>query len=353
MAKGITLKDKNGGTLYPKTVADLVLDSETGEPIGKVITSMGKIKADDKKKWLRVEGEEGKRYFVELTELSTPDAPTLTKDEYDVVTGNCEIQVNPHPTGATMEYKIDKINEIDYSDTWKQITKNTITYATGYTNDNDNKPIKLTILLRAEKNGEESDKVPATIDIKPKVASGSVTVTRTPNDNAYATKAKITCAKSDSKDATSEYSTDSGVSWKPFTNDVVIDDITEGKDAGVYGVRAKKSGYTDATEVYNSAFTLNAKKAYYGGSTNATLTSLRDIQSLGNSKEASTYSDSITFTTTEESYIWLCCTGKLGTVYSDSKKQYTVPFNSPIVIEGYNCYRRTEKDIAAEHTLYF
>lgn len=350
MAKGITLKDKNGGTLYPKTVADLVLDSETGEPIGKVITSMGKITTDDKNGWLRVEGE-GKSYFVELTELVTPNAPTIGITIYDVVKDSFDILVKNNTTGATMEYKIGE------NDTWKQIPNNNkITYDTGYTNEKKNDPIYLKIHLRATKNGVESGENIVDITVTPKVASGSVTVVRT---SEWSTEATIKLSASQTRDAKSEYSTD-GVSWTEFSGTETIE-VSTSEDTpktitqGTYTVRASKEGgvYKKADDAQNGSFTIGARKAYYGGTTKEQLSSLSDIQSLGNSKEASTYSGSITFTTTEVSYIWLCCTGILGEVYSDPKKQNAVPFEKPIVISGYNCYRRTEKDIAAEHTFHF
>lgn len=352
MAKGITLKDKNGGTLYPKTVADLVLDSETGEPIGKVISSMGKIKADDEKKWLRVEGEEGKRYFVALTELDTPDPPTLAETKYYVVTGDCNIKVTPPPTGVTIEYSTDD------GATWNQITSkdNTFTFATGYTNDGGNGKIELTVLLRAEKNGEVSKEVSAKIEINPQVASGSVSVKRNNKDNKYSTSADITLTPSQTVGAESKYSSDKGNTWKDLKNPEVITVYTS-QEAGQYQVKATKAGgvYVDATTVKSGIITLNALKAYYGaGGDTITAGGVKD---LGNSIEADTYSGSIEFTTAETSYIWLCCASALGKVYSDEGRKFEVPFNpaQQITVDGQtcNCYRSTGQIVADKHKFYF
>lgn len=329
MAKGITLKDKNGGTLYPKTVADLVLDSETGEPIGKVITSMGKIKADDEKKWLRVEGEEGKRYFVALTELVTPDPPTISKTEYDVVEGSFKIEVTNKTTGATMEYSIDG------GETWNQITSNdnTFTYNTGYTNEKKNDPIYLKIHLRATKNGVESGENIVDITVNPKVAIEEILVAR---KNDYSTSATITIKKSPTIGAKTQYQVNGGA-WS------VLDDTktftrTETTSQGYYKVKATKSGYVDSDESSNSQFTLGKKKFYYGRGP-AELKSEADIKSLkgGGVVEKDTMAGTYEITSTEPGlYTWFCGTGELSSVTSSG---FTVPMEGKQTIDGYNCYR--------------
>jgi hypothetical protein len=354
MAKGITLKDKNGGTLYPKTVADLVLDSETGEPIGEVYTK--NIKADKNGRLLVTEGD--KRYFVGLTELFIPDFPTLAETKYNVVTGDCSIKVTPHPTGATMEYKIVKINDIDYSDTWKQITSDTFKFATGYTNNNDNKQIELTIKLRAEKNGEVSDEVSATIYITPQVASGSVSVARNNKNSDWSTEATITLSPSPTTGAKSEYYSKDKDSWTVFSGTTTIyvstsENVPDTIAPGTYKVRATKEGsvYEKAEEAQNGGFTIGARKAYYGFSSNGSLNNLSDITSLettGGVLEAHKLNTKTTYYiypsksgSTKDGYIWLCCKDSLipGKIFSDAEAIIPFGFIEAEGISGYKCYR--------------
>ena len=48
----------------------------------------------------------------------------------------------------------------------------------------------------------------------------------------------------------------------------------------MYQIKATKPGYADATIAKNGAFTLNAKKAFYGFSTSASLSGVEEIQAL-------------------------------------------------------------------------
>lgn len=332
MAKGITLKDKNGGTLYPKTVADLVLDSETGEPIGKVITSMGKIKADEEKKWLRVEGEEGKRYFVALTKLEAPNAPTIATTTYNVVKGSFDIEVTNNTTGATMKYKIGE------SGSWTTIVNRKITYDTGYDNDKDNVPIEnLKIYLKAINNGEESDVNEVSITIKPKVASGTISVRRNGNDNAYSTQATITITKSTTKDAVTRYQ-ENGGTWTELGGESKTFTRTATTDSGYYNVKATRSGYTDSDVSSNGAFTLGKKKFYYGRGPEI-LSGEGAIMALtgGGVIEKDTMAGNYEITSTEKGlYTWFCGTGTLTSVTSGG---FAVPMESVKSIDGYNCYR--------------
>lgn len=334
MAKGITLKDKNGSTLYPKTVADLVLDSETGEPIGKVITSLGKITTDEEKKWLRVEGEEGKRYFVALTELSVPNYPTINTTIYNVVEGSFNITVTNNTTGATMEYMIDD------SGSWKTIVNNAITYNTGYTNENDNQKKKLKIHLRAKKNGVESGVNIVDITVYPKVASGKISVKRSGNNNDYSTEAEITITKSPTTGAETKYQVGEGA-WTTLEGDTKIIKSTETTDQGYYKVKAEKGGdYKESDVVSNSQFTLGKKKFYYGRGPEE-LTSEEDIKSLtgGGNKEQSTMAGKYEITSTEPGlFTWFCGEGTLSSVTSSG---FSVPMEGKQTIEGYNCYRST------------
>jgi hypothetical protein len=308
---------------------------------------MGKITTDDKNGWLRVEGE-GKSYFVELTELVTPNAPTIGITIYDVVKDSFDILVKNNTTGATMEYKIGE------NDTWKQIPNNNkITYDTGYTNEKKNDPIYLKIHLRATKNGVESGVNIVDITVNPKVASGSVTVVRTSD---WSTIATITLSPSPTKDAQSKYSVDKGSSWEYLLDSKTIT-VSTGENepmeikAETYQVQATKGGYEDATTVKSSVINIGARKTYYGFSSNGSLNNLSDITSLettGGVLEAHKLNTKTTYYiypsksgSTKDGYIWLCCKDSLipGKIFSDAEAIIPFGFIEAEGISGYKCYR--------------
>ena len=90
-----------------------------------------------------------KEYFVGITELIAPDAPTIAVTTYDVVTGNANVAVTNNTTGATMWWR----SSVDGGMTWTQwvTTTGSVSLASGFSNsaDNANKLYKLEV--KAEK----------------------------------------------------------------------------------------------------------------------------------------------------------------------------------------------------------
>ena len=341
---------------------------EGGDPsssldfIIQYIQSQKFLSLDEPNERILVHGEETddgngstiqKEYFVGITELIAPDAPTIAVTTYDVVTGNANVSVTNNTTGATMWWR----SSVDGGTTWTQwvTTTGSVSLASGFSNsaDNANKLYKLEV--KAEKNAEWSVVNKYNITIRPKVAPGSVSVTRSPHDNNWATSASIVLTPSASKDAISEYTPDGGTTWivlRQTTTLTTSSSIT----AEQYQVRATKSNYTAAEIAKCSAYTLNAKRAYYGFSTASALETEADVQALastGGYKEATKLSGALTITPAGNAsgYVWLCCTATINkdSIVPNSGDVIPFGFESAITVGSYKCYRSTNQ-ISPEST---
>ena len=339
----------------PEIPEDYVTDSELAEALKNFEDSLeglgvSGLTVDADKGWLRATGQDTsgntKNYFIALTELVKPNAPTISTTNYSIVTGNANVTVTNNAAGSTMYYSVDG------GTSWVT-TSGTVSIVSGFENSKDNTTKTQSLWVKAIKNGEESDINEYTITITPKVATGSVSYVRNNNNNNYSTSAIITLSISPSKDAKSEYSVDGGETWSEFDKD---DDgkyvnttitVTSSVSASVYQVKATKTGYDAADVVSNTAFTLNAKKAYYGFSTKAVLINEEDIKSLigGGTVETNKLSGAYTITPTGEDngYIWLCCASTLtpGNIVANKGDVIPFGFNDKITINGWNCYRNS------------
>lgn len=349
-SKSCEIQNAEGVTLYPKTVTDLVYDTETGEPIGEVISSARKIQADDDKKWLRVQSKSGKRYFVALTELAKPDMPTISTTTYNVVTGSVTIKVTNNYSDSTTEAKIGTTG------TWGVVLNNAIVYATQFENNKENKSHDIQVLLRAIKNGETSDENSVTVRINPKVAKGAISVTRSGNNNDFSTSATVKLTPSATIGSESKYGNDVD-GWTVFNAETSIS-VGTTTQANKYIIKATKSGYVDADSVGNSAITLNAKKAYYGGSALDTITTEEQVSQLSNPVEAYNFGgQTINLTLNEPAYVWLCCTStikydQIGNKTGENSGANRIPFNSAVKAGSYNCYRSSSQWVAGNHTVW-
>ena len=281
--------------------------------------------------------ENGRRFFVNTTELIKPNAPSIATTSYTCINGHSiGVAVTNNTNGATMYYRFKG------SDQWIGVT-NYISFVPDF----DGAPtVTFTLQLKAVKNGEESDVSEVNISVQQKVDAGSVSVNRTPNNNNWATQATITLKPSSTSGATSEFSEDGGNTWTALTSQTTLT-VNSSQAANKYQVRATKSGYAAADTAKSIAFTLNAKKAYYGFSTKSALSSSADITSLigGGNKEATALSGALTITPTgnQPGYIWLCCTGTLQKDKIVPNQGDVIPFGfeAAITIDGWNCYRCT------------
>ncbi len=282
---------------------------------------------DEEKGWLKVNGDT-KRFFVALTELAAPNAPTVGVTTYAVVTGNANVTVSCSTAGATMRYSTDS------GETWSN-TSGSVALASGYANDKDNAEKTVSLWVKSEKNGEESAINKYTITIKPKVAAGSVAVVRNANNNKYSTSATITLTPSATTGATSEYSENGGSTWKSLTETKTVT-ASASKAANQYQVRATKATYEDASIAKSDAFTLNAKKFYYGaGDVTLTAATIKTLVG-GGSLEQDTMAGEYSIDNPVDKYTWFCGVGTLTGVTSGG---FEVPMNSVEVVDGYNCYR--------------
>jgi hypothetical protein len=330
MVKRIRMGDVTSVSANPSTTPTESLNSIE---IGGVSYSVeggggGNVDVDTERGWLLV-SEGGHNYFAPLTELVAPNKPTISTTTYYVVTGNASVSVSSSTSGASVSYKVD-------DGSWTN--GSTITLASGFQNNTSNTDKQYTIQVKATKNGVESGVNSYTITIKPKVAAGSLSVTRTPNNNDWATQATITFTASSMSGTTSRYSTDGGTTWTAFTG-THTETITESAAANKFRVKIDSvANYQDASVTQSSAITLNKKKFYYGRG-GATLANEAAIKALvgGGSEEKDTMAGSYDITSTElGQFTWFCGTGTLTSVSSSG---FGVPMNAVVVVDGYNCYR--------------
>lgn len=293
--------------------------------------SIAKLSIDTTNRQLKATSSDNKNFFVAMTELIKPASPSIATTEYAVVTGNADVTITNNQTGATLKYSTDGTS-------WIDVSNDKVSLASGFETTKDNSTKTYTLRVKAVLNGVESDVVTETITINPKVLAPTLTVTRTPNDNDWATKATITMTASSYKGAKSEYSTDGGTSWKELTGTETFETTDNSTAANQYQVKATRTDYVNSDIVKSAAITLNKKKFYYGRGP-ATLSSESDIKSLtgGGSIEKSTMAGSYSISSTETGkYTWFCGTGTLSSVTSGG---FAVPMNSVVAVSGYNCYR--------------
>lgn len=292
--------------------------------------SIAKLSIDSTNRQLKATSSDNKNFFVAMTELIKPASPSIATTEYAVVTGNADVTITNNQTGATLKYSTDGAS-------WTNVSNDKVSLASGFETTNDNSTKTYTLRVKAVLNGVESDVVTETITINPKVSAPALVVSRTPNNNDWATMATITMTASSYKGATSKYSDDGGNSWYEFTGTKTFT-TTANATASKYQVKAERTGYIGSDTLESTAITLNKKKFYYGRGP-ATLSSESNIKSLvgGGSIEKSTMAGSYSIKSTEMGqYTWFCGTGTLSNVTSGG---FLVPFNSVQVIDGYNCYR--------------
>jgi hypothetical protein len=286
------------------------------------------VDVDTEKKWLLV-SEAGHNYYAPLTEIVAPGKPTIATTTYTIVVGSVNVSISAE-SGATVYYSLNG------GEAWT--TGSTITIASGFNNDTNNTTKTQAVMVKASKNGLESGTNSYTITINPKVKAGSISFTRTPNNNDWATQATITFTASDMTGTTSRYTTDGGTTWTAFTG-THTETITESAAANKFRVKIDSvTNYADAAVAQTGAITLNKKKFYYGRG-GATLANEAAIKALvgGGSEEKDTMAGSYNITSTElGQFTWFCGTGTLTSVTSSG---FGVPMNAVVVVDGYNCYR--------------
>lgn len=312
-------------------------------------TSVKKISINMSSNRLEATDSSNNNYFVNMTKLVKPNAPSINTIEYDVVTGDATVVVVNNHTSSTLKYSTDR------GATWSNVPTEGVNLASGFDTNEDNRPKSYTLSVKATLNGVDSDVATYTITINPKVASPTLSVVRTPNDNDWATKATITMTASSYKDATSYYKI-GDKDWQAFTETKTFETSSVNTVSGMYKVKATREGYVDSDVVNSTEITLNNKKAYYGFSIKASGLTITEVESMQGSKEASTFASGTSVTITEVpegAYIWLCCTETIGTVYSDAAKQHEVAFESKVTIGSYNCYRIAKGVTSGNHTFYF
>lgn len=199
---------------------------------------------------------DGQRYLVPTVLLTAPMAPSITKTSYIVVTGTFDVAVTNNTPGATMYYRLDN------AASWTPVTQDKVTVDSGFTNSASNSTHSVILKLKAVLNGEESGESTYTLNVTPKVAAGTVTVT--PANDPYATEATITFGASPTAGATSSYKLTSSP-WTEFTPGASVQTVTVHESAGAnyYRVKAAKGSYVDSDEVGNAAFTLNKPRIYW------------------------------------------------------------------------------------------
>lgn len=197
---------------------------------------------------------DGQRYLIPTTLLTTPNAPTISKTSYTIVTGTFDVAVTNNTAGSTMYYKLDN------AASWTAITQNKVVIDSGFSNSGNNSTHSVTLKLKAILNGEESGESTYSINVTPKAAAGTVSVS--PSNDPYATEATITFGASPTTGATTSYKAGSS-SWTEFDNATHAITVYESASANTYQVKAAKGSYADSDVVGNTAYTLNKPKIYW------------------------------------------------------------------------------------------
>ena len=214
----------------------------------------GNVRIDTDNNWaIFTEGDD--EYFVEVTKITKPNTPTISTTTYAVVTGNASVSISGDG-GAVISYSLDD------GENWTN--GSTISIPSGFSNDADNVTKTQVVKVKATKYGKESNVGSYTITINPKVATPSLV---TNNNDKYAANATVVISKSASKNALTQYTTDSGAHWTDLEEASLTITVTENKAAGVYRVRATKDDYIDSAVSQSSAIEVNKKYIYYGATT--------------------------------------------------------------------------------------
>lgn len=305
------------------------------------------------------EPEEATFVTEALTKLEKPDAPYIGTTTYNVVRGNAQVSVqNTFKFAATLYYRI-KTNGATEWGAWNDLGSTASTasksfnIASGYADTTSNNQIVKNVQVKAVYKGEESDVANFDITIKPKVASGSISVSA----DGYGTTLKVTVNLSATTGATNEYSLNGGA-WTKFTKATLI--IEESTDESVpethklnVKVRATKTNYVAADQASNtSSYTIGQRKVYYGFSTKSALANITDIKALkdsGGSLPATTIEKNKAYSIDPDGfkntspYIWICMTGTIDPdfIFANAASVIPMGFNKAIQVGGWNCYRLT------------
>jgi len=241
-------------------------------------------------------------YFVPITKLTKPNTPTISTTTVNVVTGDGSFNVTTD-SGSTAYYKIaDTVEGLDQA-TYAAVSGGKITFASGFSNSQDNTDTVKYVMLKAIKNGVTSDESNAiTLTIHPKVAKPSLV---TNNSDKYASSATVVISKSATVNATTEYSEDSGSTWTTLSDNSITITVNENKATGTYKVRATKTDYANSDTAQSTAITLNKPYSYYG-ITNATISATvvanltRIAEEKSEWKVGNDYIKSLSYTATAE-----------------------------------------------------
>ena len=351
---------KNDGTIDTTSYQEELIGTQTeGQNIKTIngtsilgtgnieIQGGGNVTVDTENNLLLVE-EGGQTYYTTLEILTKPATPSISTTSQAIVIGNAVFAVTVPTSGSTAYYKIaDSVEGLDQA-TYTTISGGNITIASGFDNDTENEIVTKYVMLKAKKNGLDSNESSAiALTINPKVKAGSISFTRNNNNNDYSTQATITFTASDMTGTTSRYTTDGGTTWTIFTN-THTETISTSAVANTFQVKIDSvTDYVDAANAQCGAITLNKKKFYYGLGA-ATLADASAIMALvgGGSEEKDTmaspldsHNNPIPYTVTASatgSYLWFCGSGTLSGVTSSG---FAVPMNAVTVVDGYNCYR--------------
>jgi hypothetical protein len=345
--KFLTDIDLNGNKLRNATVDN----AEAGKILK--IGNDGKIIAGDAPETYTIDTNNNQlivsagndRYFASLTKLTKPNTPTIANAQLakSVVTGSAEIAVSGIDSGATAYYKIADTVAGLANASYVAISGSKFSIDSSFDNASDNAAFSKFVILKAVKNGVDSDATaePYEIVITPKVATPALSAS---NTDQYEATATVTISKSATTGATTEYKVGDG-DWTELTENSKTITVSANKAAGEYKVRATKTGHAASDTNQSQAIVVNKKKAYYGFSTATALANAADIAALGNSVKSNKLSGAYVITPSGNAngYVWLCCEGTLDTNKIVPNQGDVIPFGfeAAIVVDGWNCYRST------------
>ena len=268
------------------------------------------------------------QYLINREKLEKPVTPTLTAG--GTFTGSKSVSISSATSGVTIRYTTNGSTPT--------ASNGTVGTSLTLSQDTSVEERPYTVKAVAIKNGLVSDVATATYIIKRQVAKPVITADGTIYD--LTRRVNITCATTGAQIyMTGDGSTPSASST--HQNSTVLSDSATIKAIGILADWAN-------SEVASNAVVVGTKFTHAGGSNKASGLTEADVLALTNEKKASSPAGAYTIVLASASYIWFCVPQgqNINGIVSGVVQ---VPYESPVTVGSYKCYRLTNQINAGTH----
>lgn len=276
----------------------------------------------------------GRTYVTEMEELIAPEAPVLTAGGN--YTSSVSVTMTCTTDGATIYYTTDGTTPTSGSTKY--------TAAITLSQDSSMEVKDYTIKAISFKNGLYSGTSPVTAEYHVYRKLSNCTITASGND--YSTERTITITNP--TNGVTIYYTTNGTT--PTTGSTVYDSSSKPKITSSKTVKAiaVKAAWKDSG-VASASFTLNKTLTYIGQlASTITTPTVSDITGLATHYENSSPAGTYQLTTTFTGYIWFCIP-KDQTIQSITSGPLNVPYEQPITVSKWKCYRTSNTVVAGNN----